>query len=167
MRYCRRFSQLLGFEDITTTRTTFINNLKGTSIGAILHRRPSAHDGTCTWFIDHAFFKEWLEPFAAPVLCVWGRPGVGKTIMMKYLNDYFRESFQSRSGTQNIIALSFCDDKDARRRERGPLHCSLMDQVLDQNPTLIRHLNDLDTKDFNSALRKEGTNRLSETSVDF
>ena len=151
---------------ITETRTSFVQSLKAFHPEAIVRRLPSPSEGTCTWFTKHLAFQSWQNSVENRVLWIWGRPGVGKTVMMKHLLQHLRHSFHGRSNSQNILAFFFCDDKDWLRKGHVQLLRSLMDQILSQDPQLIRYLNERDMEDYNSSFL-EDPDKLQEASINF
>ena len=86
-------------------------------------------DGTCTWFLRHSHFQEWLSQDSG-LLLVSADPGCGKSVLAKYLIDHALP----RSAT---ICYFFFKDQD-QHTVRQAL-CALLHQLFTQKPVLIQH----------------------------
>ena len=146
-------------KDDTLARLYFVEKLKSFEPEAILWRLPSPHEGTCVWFTEHTIFRRWQLESSSRGLWIWGRPGVGKTVMIKHALDYLRHSFGNRSAQQNVVAFFFCDDKDHLRKSCARLLCSLLHQLLSQSPQLLRYFDDDEMRQYNDT-------RINERQID-
>ncbi|GLI73288.1 hypothetical protein PoHVEF18_001503 [Penicillium ochrochloron] len=86
-------------------------------------------EGTCQWFLKHAYFQEWLKKDSGPLL-VSADPGCGKSVLAKYLIDHALP----RSTT---ICYFFFKEHD-QNTVRQAL-CALIHQLFSQKPSLIDH----------------------------
>ncbi|KAK6349222.1 hypothetical protein TWF730_009974 [Orbilia blumenaviensis] len=112
------------------------NILSSLSFPTMSDRRNNitqAHPGTCDWIFQTAKFNEWFyqynfdrEPFD-DILWIKGKPGTGKSTLMKEILLFYRGSFQDHT-----IAAHFFDTGVAAESHEGMLR-SLLCQLLDQN----------------------------------
>jgi ankyrin repeat protein len=86
-------------------------------------------EGTCTWFLQHAHFLEWVKQDSGPLL-VSADPGCGKSVLAKYLIDHVLPE----SAT---VCYFFFKDQD-QNTVRQAL-CALLHQLISQKPSLIKH----------------------------
>ena len=86
-------------------------------------------EGTCTWFLNHKHFQEWLDQDSGPLL-VSADPGCGKSVLAKYLIDHQLP----RSAT---ICYFFFKDQDQNTIKQAL--CALLHQLFSHKPSLIRH----------------------------
>ena len=72
----------------TEQRQTYLHTLLFPQIDARLLNIKRAHDQTCMWLLDQTQYKDWLDPEKIQnhhgFLWVKGKPGAGKSTMMKY-----------------------------------------------------------------------------------
>jgi ankyrin repeat protein len=104
---------------------------KNTIISAVL--------GTCKWFLKHAQYTDWLDPYHSRLLWVSGDPGCGKSVLSKFLI----ESLQTTSSTSlesGCLLYFFCDDKIEAQRPAISILQALVHQLLVQKPELILNL---------------------------
>ncbi|KAG9196777.1 hypothetical protein G6514_004687, partial [Epicoccum nigrum] len=86
-------------------------------------------EGTCEWFLQHAYFQGWLQQVSGPLL-VSADPGCGKSVLAKYLvNHVLAESA--------TVCYFFFKDQD-QNTVRQAL-CALLHQLFSQKPNLIKH----------------------------
>jgi hypothetical protein len=86
-------------------------------------------EGTCTWFLQHAHFLEWVKQDSGPLL-VSADPGCGKSVLAKYLIDHVLPG-------SAIVCYFFFKDQD-QNTVRQAL-CALLHQLISQKPALIQH----------------------------
>ena len=89
-----------------------------------------AATNTCTWLLNHAEYKAWLEQHHA-LLWIVGKPGAGKSTLMRY-------ALQRGSPSSDVIASFFFFGRgsDLQRSSYG-LFRSLLHQILDQIPDML------------------------------
>lgn len=111
----------------------------------ILYQIPKRFPGTCSWILETGVFKCWARGHRPSILWLRGDPGVGKSVIAKYL---VQEVFgvASPSSTAQIdagngldapIVLFFCCSySDTRARSLRSLLSSLLHQLLYHRPSL-------------------------------
>ncbi|VUC26844.1 unnamed protein product [Clonostachys rosea] len=119
-----------------------------------LHSRREAiavtHSRTCEWFLGHELYKDWLDPSKMGehngFLWISGKPGAGKSTLMKYLYS----EFDSLAKRDSLVA-SFFFNARGRHIERSILgmYRSLLVQLLDGFQDLQKVL---DNPEFSSFL---------------
>ncbi|KAI8626193.1 ankyrin [Xylariaceae sp. FL1651] len=110
----------------------------------------TAHSKTCQWLPQHSLYKLWLDPAQLDThhgfLWIRGKPGTGKSVMMKYL-------FQStRRNKRNCIVISFFFSARGSLLEHTTegMYRSLLSQLLPHLPMVnidqdaLHHLLNLD-----------------------
>ncbi|CAM5999841.1 unnamed protein product, partial [Sphagnum balticum] len=99
----------------------------------------SAHPDTCNWFFTTAKFQQWRERSNLSshngVLWIKGKPGAGKSTLMKHTLGHCRQDFED-----HIIAAYFFNAR-GDKLEKTPLGMlrSLSYQLLKQEPSLYEH----------------------------
>lgn len=90
---------------------------------------------TCSWILEHENYKSWLTQQAG-LLWVKGKPGVGKSTLMKYALQQC--TLEASLKNELIIASFFFHGRGSplQRNSLG-LFRSLIHQLLDQNPELL------------------------------
>lgn len=73
---------------------------------------------------------------------MYGSPGVGKTVMSRYVLYYLRQFLKSYREQPHIVIHFFCDDKDSNRRTSLNLLRSLLFQILTENEQLLRYVHE-------------------------
>jgi Cdc6-like AAA superfamily ATPase len=86
-------------------------------------------EGTCTWFLQHANFLEWVKQGSGPLL-VSADPGCGKSVLAKYLIDHVLP------GSATVCYFFFKDQDQNTVRQAL---CALLHQLISQKPALIKH----------------------------
>jgi ankyrin repeat protein len=86
-------------------------------------------EGTCTWFLQHAHFLEWVKQNSGPLL-VSADPGCGKSVLAKYLIDHVLP------GSATVCYYFFKDQDQNTVRQAL---CALLHQLISQKPALIEH----------------------------
>lgn len=96
-----------------------------------------AHDKTCRWLLQRKAYLDWLdsEKFDRHYGFLWiqGKPGVGKSTIMKFLCTEMKNS--SKSGNI-IITFFFNASGDDLKRSTLGMYRSLLLQLLDEIPPL-------------------------------
>jgi ankyrin repeat protein len=86
-------------------------------------------EGTCTWFLQHAHFLEWVKQDSGPLL-VSADPGCGKSVLAKYLVDHVLP------GSATVCYYFFKDQDQNTVRQAL---CALLHQLISKKPALIQH----------------------------
>ncbi|OCK73474.1 hypothetical protein K432DRAFT_340248, partial [Lepidopterella palustris CBS 459.81] len=95
---------------------------------------PRRHPGTCEWVLSHDDFVDFVESREGRLLWISGEPGVGKTVLAKYLAEFF----VSDSAASNKSLYFFFSDRDPKRKTAGTMLRTLIDQCLKYSPGLIQ-----------------------------
>jgi hypothetical protein len=85
--------------------------------------------GTCNWFLQQAYFQEWLNGVSGPLL-VSADPGCGKSVLAKYLVDHVLP----KSAT---VCYFFFKDQDQNTARQAL--CAMLHQLFSQKPCLLKH----------------------------
>ena len=117
---------------------------------SILNQIPRPLQGTCSWITQDPEFRRWQTPspnilgFSEPcrVFYIHGSPGVGKTVMSKYIFTYLRQTLKLNNQQPQFVAYFFCDDKDLKRRTSLNLLRSLLFQILIVDEQLLRYVSE-------------------------
>ncbi|KAK5635755.1 hypothetical protein RRF57_011467 [Xylaria bambusicola] len=114
------------------------------SFGSILFREhsiQSPHGDTCKWIFRHSTYLTWLDPKERPrhngFLWIRGKPGAGKSTLMKLIYTSLKSKF-------NAISFFFNARGDLLEKSSQGMYRSLLLQILQQLPTsqqeqLFRH----------------------------
>ena len=108
----------------------------------------SAHAKTCGWFLKHSDYEAWLDPRKMPdhhgFLWVKGKPGVGKSTLMKFA--YLKRRTVTNRRRKTDFTASFFFNARGELLERSVLgmYRSLLLQVLEAYPDLQHVLDDPD-----------------------
>ncbi|CAH0047183.1 unnamed protein product [Clonostachys solani] len=116
----------LNFQQIDTRKATLKN----------------AHKKTCRWFLDHPEYHDWLDHEKIlhhhGFLWIRGKPGAGKSIMMKFLYLHMRK--KDRRGRVLTASFFFVARGDLLERSVSGMYRSLLLQLLEGFPDLQRLL---------------------------
>lgn len=98
-----------------------------------------AADGTCSWILDHKTYLSWLSQRRG-LLWIKGKPGTGKSTLMKYLLRAL-EQHKLRS-SDKTVTLSFFFHGRGSEIQRTPLGLfrSLLHQLLERFPTQLSNV---------------------------
>ena len=104
----------------------------------------AAHSKTCQWFLSHSSYKEWLDPAALTrhhgFLWISGKPGAGKSTIMKFAYERLRRKAQSKHG----VTASFFFNARGESLEKSiiGMYRALLLQLLEGYPDLQTILDD-------------------------
>ena len=96
---------------------------------------PRWVQGTCTWLMDHPRYRDWINGSEKAVLWVTGAPGSGKTVLSSFIIDQMKTIKSPRN-----VSFFFIDESSASQRSAVMLLRGLLYQILDQNPSLFKHV---------------------------
>ncbi|KAK2590898.1 hypothetical protein QQS21_011410 [Conoideocrella luteorostrata] len=102
-------------------KTQILQALYTTPYRDRMNRNPIRVPGTCEWFIQHDYFKQWLESKSSSMLWVSANPGCGKSVLARYLVDSVLKSAESRT----VCYFFFKDDFEDQRSATGAVCCIL------------------------------------------
>ncbi|CZS75070.1 unnamed protein product [Fusarium graminearum] len=126
----RQLLETLAFEEIDSRKITI----------------KTAYSKTCSWFLKHSDYLEWLDSEKRPqhhgFLWIRGKPGAGKSIIMKFIYTKMRR----RDKPMEVLTLSFFFNARGAFLERSVsgMYRSLLLQLLEGFPDLQRVLDDPD-----------------------
>ncbi|KAK2028279.1 ankyrin [Colletotrichum zoysiae] len=108
----------------------------------------AAHSKTCRWFLKSPDYNEWLKPEMLAehhgLLWIRGKPGAGKSTLMKYL---YTSTSRTRGGQTLITCFFFNARGEHLERSLEGMHRSLLLQLLRGYPELQSVLDDLVVQD--------------------
>ena len=111
---------------------------------AILSQIPKRSPNTCSWVLETNAFKNWARGEYSSVLRLCGYPGLGKSVISKYLveegfgADSAGSSLRHSDCDAPIIVFFFCSYRDSQTRSLKNLLSFLLHQLLYQKPELSR-----------------------------
>lgn len=120
-------------------RRDLIDLLYFDEIDARLLSLKSAHKATCQWLLEKDEYRQWLIPERVHdhhgFLWIKGKPGTGKSILMKFLNDHARHTAKAKHGS---FVLSFFFNARGEELERSTLglYRSLLWQLIENFPDI-------------------------------
>jgi len=123
----RKLMDSLSFGQIDTRQTTIKN----------------AHADTCQWLLEQREYREWLDPSQLVehhgFLWIKGKPGTGKSTLMKFALNSIRESMK------HTIAISFFFNArgDDLQKTTAGMYRSILLQLLERLPALQDIFNSL------------------------
>lgn len=113
-----------------------------------------AHSKTCEWFLDHSCFLDWQDPEKLSqhlgFLWISGKPGAGKSTIMKFILAYMEKKWAKSDDTAVIYFFFNARGVDLEKSTHG-MYRSLLYQIFDQ------------FYDLQYLLDKHGRGRSSET----
>lgn len=110
----------------------------------------SPYRSSCEWFIEHPAYREWNEPSRLQehhgLLWIGGKPGAGKSTLMKYL---YTNALKSESPNDMIVSFFFNARGDSLERSTLGMWRALLFQLFEEAQDLLDDLKDifLPTKD--------------------
>ncbi|KAI5779969.1 hypothetical protein DFH27DRAFT_584918 [Peziza echinospora] len=100
---------------------------------------------TCGWLLNTPEFVKWfagdkidMSNARGRILCCYGMPGAGKTVLASYIIDHITEYVSSQESY--CIAYVYCDYRDAENLTPLNVICSLLQQLLSQLPAFSSQL---------------------------
>ncbi|KAI9776736.1 MAG: hypothetical protein M1839_009380 [Geoglossum umbratile] len=116
------------------TKIACLQSLSFRNIDSRRHDIASAHQNTCGWLFATAQFQQWQSRDDLDsnngVLWIKGKPGAGKSTLMKHALLHYQESFPSHA----IAAYFFNARGDAFEKSPLGMLRSLLYQLLEQDP---------------------------------
>lgn len=133
--------------EVLAQRQELIDLLYFDEIDSRLLSLKAAHNKTCLWFLEKEEYRQWLELQNLErhngFLWIKGKPGSGKSILMKFLESSTRRSI---SNDPNRLLISFFFYAPGERLETSTLglYRSLLWQLFRQAPDLQHVLDEFD-----------------------
>ncbi len=88
-------------------------------------RVPMHQPGTCEWVVNHRDFVQWTETGTPKSLWIGGNPGMGRTVLSRYLIEQFETD-----DSYNKVLYYFLSYQEENRRSAILLVKSLIHQFL-------------------------------------
>lgn len=120
---------------------SLLDSLEVPGMNARLQGFKKPHDITCTWLFEQSEYKDWLNPDKTPehhgFLCIKGKPGVGKSTMMKQALAHVRNEIK------HATVISFFFNAKGKSYEKSALgmYRSLLFQLLTEIPEVQNQFN--------------------------
>ncbi|KAL7894105.1 hypothetical protein HDV63DRAFT_415194 [Trichoderma sp. SZMC 28014] len=99
------------------------------------------HAKTCQWLLSHPKYVEWLEPihFASHHGFLWinGKPGAGKSTLMKFAYTYAKNKWKATTDTA-VISFFFNARGVQLEKSTEGMYRSLLFQVVQKFPDVLR-----------------------------
>ncbi|RSL95808.1 hypothetical protein CEP52_011854 [Fusarium oligoseptatum] len=124
----------------TNTREEAISKLFGDTYGWILYSKPPEQDGKPLW----GSFLEWLAEDSNTIYWITGKPGSGKSTMMKFLlqHPFLREHLSSWLGSLRLLIVRYYawNGESSLHQSFEGLKRTIISQALDLYPELTLKL---------------------------
>ncbi|KAK1471288.1 hypothetical protein CTAM01_16580, partial [Colletotrichum tamarilloi] len=118
--------------DLLRRRTKLLNRLYTCPYRDRKDINPERAPGTCEWFAEHEYFRDWKAASESRMLWVSADPGAGKSVLAKYLVDDVCPSTPDRTTSYFFFKDGFNDQRSA-----SAAMCAILRQVLEQNSELM------------------------------
>ncbi|KAJ0160873.1 Ankyrin-3 [Colletotrichum tanaceti] len=144
-------------KDKVARRKDLLKSLKFDQINSRQSNIKSALGKTCRWLTGHRSYRDWLDPAKLPehhgFLWISGKPGAGKSTIMKFVMDRTKRGKVNKSPA-NAAVIHFFFNARGEELEKTTLgmYRSLLHQLLQKLPDLQQVL---DSTDF--GLLREGS----------
>lgn len=126
-------------------RQVLLESLRFDQIDARHDSIERAHAKTCRWFLGTDAYKQWEGKglsHANNFLWIKGKPGAGKSTLMKFLHGQFRTRTRRKNSKEILISFFFNARGSDLEKSTIGLYRSLLWQLLDKNPSLQQVLDE-------------------------
>ena len=115
-----------------------LNSLHTSAYEAAKSRIPDGFPGTCVWVLQHPIYHSWFHSTTSScVLCIYGRPGFGKSVLSRSLIDNELHSSESLVTCYYFFCSASANSQDAVDALSALLH-----QMCSQNSILLMKANE-------------------------
>ncbi|KAK1961793.1 purine and uridine phosphorylase, partial [Colletotrichum sublineola] len=125
-------------------RESLIQSLRFGQIDSRYESIKAAHSKTCHWLLGHSDYLCWLDPDKMAehhgFLWISGKPGAGKSTIMKYV---FSQATKNATSDSAVISFFFNARGDHLERTVEGMYRSLLLQLLERFPVLQEVLDDV------------------------
>ncbi|KAK1724921.1 uncharacterized protein BDZ83DRAFT_719521 [Colletotrichum acutatum] len=118
--------------DLLRRRTKLLNRLYTCLYRDRKDINPERAPGTCEWFTEHEYFRDWIVASESRMLWVSADPGAGKSVLARYLVDDVCPSTPDRTTSYFFFKDGFDDQRSA-----STAMCAVLRQILEQNSELM------------------------------
>lgn len=87
--------------------------------------------GTCEWVLEHPRYVSWVSGQSSSLLWITGSPGLGKTVLAKFLTTTLSSS------SAGIVCSFYFKSGEASREHANQALCTLLHQLWHKRPDLI------------------------------
>ena len=153
--------------EVLARRQELMELLYFDEIDARLLSLKAAHSRTCLWFLEKEEYRQWLDlqnlKHHHGFLWVKGKPGSGKSILMKFLEARTRQSVAKDPNRLFVSFFFYAPGKHLEKSTFG-LYRSLLWQLFQRDPDLQRVLDKFDLNAWR-VIKRSGwqTEALKET----
>ena len=153
--------------EVLAQRQELMELLYFDEIDARLLSLKAAHNKTCLWFLEKEKYRQWLDlqnlEHHHGFLWIKGKPGSGKSILMKFLEARTRPSV-AKDPNRLFASFFFYAPGEHLEKSTFGLYRSLLWQLLQKAPDLKRVLDEFDTN-ARRVIKRSGwqTEALKET----
>ncbi|PTB64492.1 purine and uridine phosphorylase, partial [Trichoderma citrinoviride] len=128
-------------DDFTIRKKELLNSLRFDQLGSRQSNIEAAHEETCSWFLEHPTYLAWLNTKGLSthygILWLAGKPGAGKSTIMKFLYTHLKQQVQDDSASSSaIISFFFNARGELLEKSTTGMYRSLLFQLLQTFPDL-------------------------------
>ncbi|ETS75018.1 hypothetical protein PFICI_13502 [Pestalotiopsis fici W106-1] len=161
-------------KNINPARERILESLRFEQIDARQLSIKKAHSKTCQWFLKTALYRKWesrdLGSHDSRFLWIKGKPGAGKSTLMRFLLEHNRSLARRSSRTEVLISFFFNARGESLEKSTLGLYRSLLLQLLEARPESHRILDAVRpgrpwTVDLLKDLFEKALQELEETSI--
>src|SRR5205809_5437586 len=125
-------------EEHSQTALTLLRDIYYLHYSHFLFEISRAHTGTCEWIFQNDIFKTWANEPRSGLICYYGKPGSGKSVLTRFIVESLKLKSQPVSQFQflskSAIAYHVCSEQDKRRGSviavlRSFIHQLLLEQL--------------------------------------
>ncbi|KAF2969306.1 hypothetical protein GQX73_g4257 [Xylaria multiplex] len=127
-------------------RQVLFDSLQFDEMGARELNIKKAHAQTCIWFLNTSEYINWTQknaPHNNSFLWIKGKPGAGKSTLMKFLLGRLRSKVKNTKRKEVLLSFFFNARGHDREKTTTGLYRSLLAQLLKARPDLRYVLDDL------------------------
>ncbi|KAF3023520.1 hypothetical protein E8E14_008004 [Neopestalotiopsis sp. 37M] len=121
----------------TDTRRALLESLRFHQIDTRRQTIKDAHPKTCRWFLQTEMFKQWEQSGTSDhnkFLWIRGKPGAGKSTLMKFLRRHFLKPARQKTKQESIVSFFFNARGDELEKSITGMYRSLLLQLLEIKP---------------------------------
>ncbi|KAL6895758.1 hypothetical protein HDV57DRAFT_506989 [Trichoderma longibrachiatum] len=127
-----------GQDNFSIRRKELLNSLRFDQISSRQSNIETAHEETCSWFLEHLTYLNWLNAGGSStphgILWLAGKPGAGKSTIMKFLYTHLRQA--QDDSTSAILSFFFHARGELLEKSTTGMYRSLLLQLLETFPDL-------------------------------